>query len=115
MRNNTISSPDIRDDDLSSSAYDHENLLNQSTQSLEMNPSQTASSIAGPITRDGRTKECKAMKKELNKDPNRKAMVRRLNIEEEKDTKVQASKAELKSIDAVNDDTGLASKVKRNK
>ena len=55
------------------------------------------------------------MKKELNKDPNRKAMVRRLNIEEEKDTKVQASKAELKSIDAVNDDTGLASKVKRNK
>ena len=52
------------------------------------------------------------MKKELNKDPNRKAMVRRLNIEEEKDTKVQASKAELKSIDA---DTGLASKVKRNK
>ena len=52
------------------------------------------------------------MKKELNKDPNRKAMVRRLNIEEEKDTKVQASKAELKSIVA---DTTLTSKVKKNK
>ena len=46
---------------------------------------------------------------ELNKDPNRKAMVGLLNIEEENDTKVQASRAKLASIIA---NTTLTSKEK---
>ena len=49
---------------------------------------------------------------ELNKDPNRKAMVGLLTIEEENDTKVQASRAKLASINA---DTRLPSAVKKNK
>ena len=49
---------------------------------------------------------------ELNKDPNRKAMVGLLTIEEENDTKVQASRAKLASINA---DTRLTSAVKKNK
>ena len=55
---NRISTQEIRNDGLSSSAYDNDNLLVQTPQSLEKNPFMTPSSTADQIKReDGRTKK----------------------------------------------------------
>ena len=118
--------PDLlesENDELSPSAYNNDNsllcphcsqiipleTLTQTPQSLEKNPPQTTSSTADQIRRDGRTKKYKAITSELNQEPNRRAMVEILSIEEENDAKVQKTRAELERITA---DTRLDTKDK---
>ena len=120
---NRISTQENRNNGLSPSANNNDNsvlcpncsqiipreTLIQTPQSLEKNPPQTTSSTADQIRRDGRTKKYKAITSELNQEPNRRAMVEILSIEEENDAKVQKTRAELERITA---DTRLDTKDK---